>query len=346
MRLGKSIGFCAGLLLAFMALCVFPDIDAAEIRIIGEARTQSETEAREGERLTETISRPEIAMKAETALTEEEPHAVSDVHFPDEPLDPAEEGINAAEATEAARTLYSKMQHYAEASDNDQFSALFEADVTAEEIQAEMKALLSRPAIAKSEARHVDVCYLDPTDGKADSPFHFGVALTDYVVSSDGSVEWYSILMKVADYSDGWKAGRLPEGNLLEGSYEGGYLDAVQAGRSAADLYPYFGLRFGEGGVFEDAFYSLIHMAWEEEDGSISFALWLANGTGGTKWCDSIEVTLNDLGSGEIASTSVPVQTSVSPGESGTIVLNIPAEAVGRKEPWNALTVRSNLFYQ
>lgn len=367
MRFGKSIGFCMALGLSLTAAGTFHDMEAAEIRIIGETRADNETDAPESETLTDA-SLSERSSELETAGREDDresgiangiegeggtmPDPASDsdpavdFSFEADPLDPVEEGINAAEAVEAARTLYSQMKHYAEATDNDEFSALFEPDITAEEIQAEMKALQTSPASEKTYPKHADICYLDPTDGKADSPYYFGVALTDYTVKDDGSVEWYSTLLKVANYSEGWKISRLPKGNLLERSYASEYLNAVREGRNAMDLYPYFGLRFGDSGVFEDAFYSLIHMAWEEADGSISLSLWLANGTGGTKWCDSIEVTLNDSGLGELFSTSVPVQSSVSPGESKTVLLNVPARDVEKDGVWNSLTVQSNLFYQ
>ena len=87
-------------------------------------------------------------------------------------------------------------------------------------------------------------------------------------------------------------------------------------------------------------------MAWQNEDGSLSLALWLANGEEGTKWCDSIDLLIRD-GDREVASVNAPVQQALESGESILRTVEIPADSVKtKKAKWTGLTVSSNLLYQ
>ena len=84
-------------------------------------------------------------------------------------------------------------------------------------------------------------------------------------------------------------------------------------------------MRFEDDAVFEGAFYSLPCMFWQNSDGSVTFGLWLSNGQGGTKWCDSIDLNLSDSQVGTIADVNIPVQTAVSGQTSSFLQYSIPA---------------------
>ena len=262
------------------------------------------------------------------------------------PLNPVSEGITEAEAVTNARALYSKMKHYAELTDNDQFAACFEADVDASTIQAEMQSVKDAVKSTEDLDQHSDVCYADPTADKTLPSSYFGVGLTDYKVNNDGTVDWYSVILRVAKYEDGWKASALPDGAYFTGRYPEGFEQAQSSGRNAVDLYPYLAMRFSDEAVFTGAFYSLVNMAWQNEDGSLGLALWLANGQDGTKWCDSIDLVLSD-GTKEVASVNAPVQQAIEGNQGKLVTVNIPAANVKTgTDQWSSLTIQSNLLYQ
>lgn len=361
-----NMKYAAYLLAGALALSA-PSAAGAEPNIIlgenGRERTESESEnlteteteteaGTEGESENLEQTETEMAMMVadteasnagiETAEPEQDQTADESVR----PANPEETGTSAEEAVVGARALYSKMKHFAEKTDNERFSACFEDTLDAATIQSQMKAIQSADQATKDFEGHADVCYFDPTEDKTQSPYYFGVGLADYKVNDDGTVDWYSVLMRVARYGDDWKASVLPDGSLMAGKYPEGYEAAVNGKRNAVDLYPYLALRFSDQGVFDGAFYSLINMVWQNEDGSLSLALWLANGKEGTKWCDSIDLQLQD-GSKTVAAVNAPVQQAVESGQSSLVTVNIPAENVKTgTAAWKNLTVQSNLLYQ
>ena len=104
------------------------------------------------------------------------------------PMNAEAEGITAEEAVRQARALYSKMKHYAELTDNENFASCFETAMDADTLQNQMKSVSQAEAETKDLTGHEDVCFLDPTEDKTQSPYYFGVGLTDYEVEKDGSV--------------------------------------------------------------------------------------------------------------------------------------------------------------
>ena len=325
---------------------------AAPAVILGESETETALEAAgSGEKNAIALSQG-AAQEGSTAAisgekTNETEGASSDGKSDGAgPTNAEAEGITAEEAVRQARALYSKMKHYAELTDNENFASCFETAMDADTLQNQMKSVSQAEAETKALTGHKDVCFLDPTKDKTQSPYYFGVGLTDYEVEKDGSVQWYSVLMRIAKYKDGWKAAALPECNYFSGKYPEGYEAALGSGRNAVDLYPYLALRFSEKGVFDGAFYSLVNMAWQNTDGSLGLALWLANGQDGTKWCDSIDLVLTD-GTKQVASVNTPVQQAVEGGQSMLVTVNIPAANVKTgTDKWSSLSVSSNLLYQ
>lgn len=288
----------------------------------------------------------EISSQTETGEDGDAAAEAEDAGSADKPSNPEEEGITAADAVKGARALYSKMKHYAEVTDNDSFSACFEKEADASVLQSRLAQVQAADTATKGFDRHADICYFDPTADRTQSPYYFGVGLTDYRVQRDGTVEWYSVLLRVAKYGNEWKASELPENPLPSGLYPEGYEEARRAGRNAVDLYPYLALRFSDSGVFSGSFYSLVNMAWQNGDGSLSAALWIANGQDGEKWCDSIDLILED-GEKTVASVNAPVQQALEPGAGTLVTVNIPKESVKTgTAAWSGLTVQSNLLYQ
>jgi len=263
------------------------------------------------------------------------------------PLDPAAESITAQDAITGIRSLYSQMQHYADVNDNAQFAALFEDDIDSVTVESQLQSVKSSLDVTESLSSHADVCFIDPTEDKTVSPYYFAAGLTDYAVAEDGSVEWYSTLIRAAYYESGWKASAVPSGDLVSGLYPEGYTEALVNGRNAVDFYPYFANRFSEGTVFQGALYSLVNMAWQNEDGSMTVLVWIANGTDTDRWCDSIDVIITDSVRGAVTSVNMPVQYTAAAQTSQQLELTIPAENVKTDtNSWNELSVDSNLIYQ
>ena len=162
-----------------------------------------------------------------------------------------------------------------------------------------------------------------------------------------GAVSWYSTLMRLAKYEDGWRASISPAGELLAAGYPDGFKAASDGGRNAVDLYPSLGMRFASAATFEGTLYALPNLLWHDEDGSVHCMVRLANGTSTSKWCDTIDLVVTDSGAGDVMKVNVPVQTALEGGQSSMVTCTIPAEYVdsGKKE-WTEISVSSNLKYQ
>ena len=315
-----------------LSLAMAPAAGAAKIRIIGTEESEIETEA-------ETLpAESTVQDDAEAAGTAEDAGKI---------LNPAEEDLTAEEAVSAARTLFSQMQHYADINDNTSFAALFEGSTDAQTVQDQLQAVKSSLSETSDLNQHADLCFFDPTRDTTKSPYYFAVALCDYDVDSAGAVSWYSTLMRLAKYEDGWKVSVSPADELLSENYPDEYRAASEAGRNAVDLYPSLGMRFASGAVFEGTLYALPNLLWQEEDGTVNCMVWVANGTGTAKWCDTIDLVVTDEGAGDVMKVNVPVQTALEGGQASMVTCTIPAEYVdsGTKE-WTGIDVSSNLKYQ
>lgn len=258
------------------------------------------------------------------------------------------EAETTADALIQGRSLLSQMEHYVSESNEEAFSKLFAEGIGQTSIDQEYGTVRDIIKAADGLNSHADICFSGPSAGGGDSEDgeYYAVGLTDYRVNADGTVDWYSTLLRIVKVGEDWKIARMPENSLLSEWQPAGYKEAAAAGRGAEDLYPYLALRYSKDTVFDGAFYSLANMAWENEDGSISVALWIANGTSGSKWCDSVDLTLTS-GDTQIASANVPVQIESVPGTGSLTVVTIPedsAEASGAS--WSGISVQSNLHYE
>ncbi len=262
-------------------------------------------------------------------------------------LNPSEENITSSEAVSSARTLYSQMQHYADINDNSSFAALFEPGADAQTVQDQLQSVKSSLGEFGNLTQHADLCFYDPTEDSTQSPYYFAVALCDYDVDVSGAVAWYSTLMRVAKYEDGWKVSLSPAGDLLKLKYPSEYTQAEAAGYNAVDLYPSLGMRFASGAIFNGALYALPNLLWQDQDGTLHCAVWIANGTSTSKWCDTIDLIVTDSAAGDVTKVNVPVQTALAAGESAMVTSAIPAEYVDSgTKAWTEISVNSNLKFQ
>jgi hypothetical protein len=239
------------------------------------------------------------------------------------------------------------MQHYADVNDNTNFAALFEPGADAQTIQNQLQKIKNSLTELDGLDSHSDYCFFDPTSDTTQSPYYFAVALCDYDVDGDGAAAWYSTLMRLARYEDGWKASVMPAGELLTQSLPQGFRDAQSAGRNSENLYPSFALSYRENTVFAGALYALPVLLWQEENGDVNCAVWVANGTQTAKWCDSIDLIANDKELGEVMAVNVPVQIALEGSQSSLAVCTVPANYVKTgTDAWTAVNVNSNLKYQ
>ncbi len=327
-RWSAAICAAAGLVLA-TAFCA----SASEIRIINEESESEETAA--------VISQGQVQGGA---MTGDETEQEADTS---RPLNPSAEKITADDAVSGARTLYSQMQHYADINDNTNFAALFEPGADAQTIQNQLQKIKNSLTELNGLNSHSDFCFYDPTSDTTQSPYYFAVALCDYDVDSDGAAAWYSTLMRVARYEDGWKASVMPAGELLTQILPQGFRDAQSAKRNSENLYPSFALPYKENTVFEGALYALPVLLWQEENGDVNCAVWIANGTQTAKWCDSIDLIANDKELGEVMAVNVPVQIALEGSQPTLAVCTVPANYVKTgTDAWTAVNVNSNLKYQ
>ena len=317
----------------FAASCVI-SVPGATIRIIGTEESEVETEALE-------------SSEAGGASQEAVSDAASAVSGDSKILNPQDEDITAEEAVSEARTLYSQMQHYADVNDNSNFAALFESGADAQTVQDQLQAVKSSLSETADLTHHADLCFYDPTKDTTKSPYYFAVALCDYDVDLTGAVAWYSTLMRLAKYEDGWKVSISPADEMLQANYPDDFVDAIKQGRNSVDLYPSLGMRFASGAVFEGALYALPNLLWQDDDGTVHCAVWLANGTSTSKWCDTIDLVVADKEAGDIMKVNVPVQTALEGGQSSMVTCNIPAEYISSgSQEWTEISVNSNLKYQ
>lgn len=325
---------------------------ADHIEIIGTDESELMTEAAEaaGENVAAEGAAAEDAAAADPAAgTEEAGDAGSEtvLQGAGKILNPSDEGITGEEAVSGARTLYSQMQHYADVNDNSSFAALFESGADAQTVQDQLQSVKSSLSETKDLTQHADLCFYDPTQDATRSPYYFAVALCDYQVDQSGAVSWYSTLMRLAKYEDGWKVSVLPPAELLAMNYPDAFTAVSEAGGNAVDLYPSLGMRFASGAVFEGTLYALPNLLWQEEDGSVCCEVWLANGTPTSKWCDTIDLVVEDEELKDVMKVNVPVQMALEGGQSSMVTCTIPAEYVASgTKAWTQLSVSSNLKYQ
>ncbi len=328
---------------AVMSAMVCMQAPAANIRIIGTDESEVETEA-EAEPMILSQGQVQVST-AQTAGTDETEADVAAAG--EQPLNPAEEGITAEDAVNGARTLYSQMQHYADVNDNSNFVLLFEPRADAQTVQDQLQSVKSSLSDLQNLGHHADMCFYDPTADSTQSPYYFAVALCDYDVDLTGAVAWYSTLMKVAKYEDGWHASISPASDLLRTNYPDGFLESDSAGYNTADLYPSLGMRFASGAVFEGALYALPNLLWQDAEGNLDCAVWIANGTDTSKWCDTIDLIVKDTEAGDVTKVNVPVQTALDAGQSAVVNCVIPAEYVeSGNKGWTEVSVSSNLKFQ
>ncbi len=289
-------------------------------------------------------SAAEDAAEADGAGEKEKPQALTEDSTEAEGSEETQETLR-EEAQKAARSLYGSLQKSADLNDNEAFSALFAGEMDPAVLQNQLQAIKSALNLTASLDRHSDFCFFAPSGEEQSEPC--AVSLTDYTVTEDGGVNWYSTLLCVEKTSEEWKVSSGSVQEYLDSLYPVEFTEARAAGYNAVDLYPWFAMRFQDDAVFDGAFYSLPGMFWQNSDGSVTFGLWLSNGQGGTKWCDSIELNLTDGQLGTVADVTVPVQTAVAGQSSSFLQYSIPAEKVrtGTLE-WSSLTVRSNLIYE
>ncbi len=324
----------AALSAAVLVLASSLSVPASDIQIIIQ---ESETEAP----FVVELSQGQ-AQSGSASVDETEAESVST-----RPLDPQAEGISASDAVNGARTLFSQMQHYADVNDNTNFASLFEAGADAQTIQAQLQQIKSSLVEMSGLKMHADFCYYDPTQGTTQSPYYFAVALCDYDVDQDGACAWFSTLMRVAKYEDGWKVSVMPAGELLEDVYPQAFKDAKNAGRNSESLYPSFALPFKDNAVFSGALYALPVLVWQEDNGDVSCAVWIANGTDGSKWCESIDLVASDEKLGDVMSVTVPVQMSAEAGASQIVTCTVPAQYVSTgTQAWTGISMNSDLKYQ
>ncbi len=106
-------------------------------------------------------------------------------------------------------------------------------------------------------------------------------------------------------------------------------------------------MRFASGAVFGGTLYALPNLLWQNEAGELCCAIWIANGTDTSKWCDTIDLIVKDETAGDVTKVNVPVQTALDAGQSTMVTCTIPAEYVdsGTKE-WTDVSINSNLRFQ
>lgn len=265
----------------------------------------------------------------------------------DEMVNAAEAGITAEDAVEAARTLLSQMRHYAEQGDEAPFRALYEGGADEALVTSQMDAVKASLDTVADLDSHSDVCIRDASDSNAEDPWNFTCALLDYKVRDDGTVTWYSTVLTLADFSDGFRLTTRDAAEDITALNATGFQDAAKAGRNAQDFYPYLGMRFSPYATFTGTFYSLLDTAWQNEDGSVSFTLWVANDGFGDKWLDQVRVILTDTKLGTVADSIVDVQRTLPVGTSAILELTIPAdEVVTGSDAWTSVSAQTNLSYQ
>ena len=79
---------------------------------------------------------------------------------------------------------------------------------------------------------------------------------------------------------------------------------------------------------------------WQNEDGSLGFTIWLANGKDQAVYFGDADVTITDLPGGTIYyNSNLPLNTWIQPGENRMLEFKVPAEEVvtGERE-WNDVT--------
>lgn len=102
-----------------------------------------------------------------------------------------------------------------------------------------------------------------------------------------------------------------------------------------------------DAGVYEGCSNTTIAYAYQNEDGSVSVGIWLANGTGVNIYYYTGTLSITDDTLGTIFSVdNCSIDTSVRAGASTVIEVNIPAEQIQTgTQAWGSLSSQCNITY-
>ena len=118
-----------------------------------------------------------------------------------------------------------------------------------------------------------------------------------------------------------------------------GYEAASDAGRAVIDESGSNYMYLDPSAVFNGMLIRQIKHVWQNEDGSIGYTVWLANGTERAVDFGHAAYTITDIYLGTIAEGEVDIDETVAPGTNILKEFLIPAEDVEPgKEDWTDVT--------
>lgn len=246
--------------------------------------------------------------------------ADSELSTESEEFDASEE----EDVTAAATELYEQLKEYANAEDYDSFAALYS---DTEDTDIETCYNTEYPA----ESDGVNVVLIASADD------HYYVGITDYTVEGtfpDSSASSNNYTMTVVQSDDGdwtftvdeeiddyiFTTDQIPDdmADAVDEEYNYAWFDP--------DNYMYLDDSYVYTGVADSA----IKFAWQDEDGNLSLAIWLMNGTDeNISFNESTTLTLVDDELGEILSLDdYEIDTIVNANSSTVLIVTIDAEEV------------------
>ena len=117
-------------------------------------------------------------------------------------------------------------------------------------------------------------------------------------------------------------------------------LDASASGRNAKNISDEM-MYLDSRAVFQGSNNSAVRFVWQEEDGSVTVALWLANGTEENIYYDTYTLSIADETLGTVVDIQkAPLEVPVRSGTSVLQFVNIPADQVRTGTAgWNTLSI-------
>lgn len=238
------------------------------------------------------------------------------------------------EALAAAQELYTNLKAYA-GTDSEAFAALYR-DTSEDVIQSDYEA--EWPSEANSDKQNYVIIN--------SSGNYYAVGVSDYAVSGtypDSSVTYTNSTLLLSqeegewclDYSDACRTA--VNENFNSAVYPNEMVEAAEAGRSTTIFDESNYMYLDSLSTYEGALYKTVKFAWQNEDGSVTIGVWVANGTDEDITIASADyIILTDSELGEIVNISGTINETVKAGYNAMIYLTADADEVSSgTETWS-----------
>lgn len=250
------------------------------------------------------------------------------------------------EVVEATQELLSDFEEYG-GNDYEHFAELYR-DTSEETIKNEFDAVTETVSHIGNYDRQISQV-LAEVDG------YYAVENTFYIVAGtppNTHMEQTSYVWMVSEKDGEWKFDYSDVANekiinKLVDIYPKGYIQALNAGKNARFFVAQNCMYLDETKVYEGCSHNEVKYVYQNDDGSVTFGIWLVNGTGANIYYSSGTITMTDETLGTVVDLSdLNVDTSVKAMSNRIVEITIPAsEVMTGTQAWGNVSCEMSVHF-